>query len=460
MLTLIATPPNLVVDGALSDANVEGFGLFSFAPVGLGVLVAAVIYMVFIGRRLLGVRENDDRPSRTQVSVDELVDRYGIGERLHRVLVRADSPLVEKSVAQTEVGGTWKAYVLAVTRQERLMTTVIPMSPDIRLRAGDVLLIDAYPSDIEPFVEQCGLEVLPIHPDHGKRLRETFGVAEILFPPESPYVGETIKSMQLRSNYGVSALARRRGGENLGGDRTEEPIKAGDILLVAGGWKGLARLGADPRRLIVLSMPKDIKHAVPMASHAPVAFAVLVGMVILLLLEVIPMVATILLATLVLVATKALTMEKVYESISWSTLVLVAGLLPVGLALEKTGGMEFIAQALLSSVDGVGPYGALSVVFFVTAGLSMFLSNTATAVLVAPLAVRMAIDLGHSPQAFAVMVVMGASAAFVTPISTPVVSLVVAPGNYRFADFVKVGAPLLVVVWAVSLALTPLVFPL
>jgi di/tricarboxylate transporter len=460
MLTLIATPPNLVVNGALADAKADVFGLFSFAPIGVGVLVAAVLYMAFVGRRLLGVRETEERPSRAQVTVDELVERYGIDDRLHRVLVRADSPLVDKSVTETKVGGTWRTYVLAVSRQERLMTTVIPVSADMRLRAGDVLLVDSPPPDLELFADQCGLDVLAIQPEHGKRLRETFGVAEILFPPESPYIGESIKSMELRSNYGVTALAMRRRGENLTGDRTEEPIKPGDILLVAGGWKGLQRLGADPRRLIVLSLPKDVKHAVPLASHAPVAFAVLVGMVLLLLLDVIPMVATILLATLVLVATRCLTMERVYESISWSTLVLVAGLLPVGLALEKTGGMDLLARGLLSAVEGVGVYGALSVVFFVTAGLSMFLSNTATAVLVAPLAVRMAIDLGHSPQAFAVMVVMGASAAFVTPISTPVVSLVVAPGNYRFSDFVKVGTPLLVVVWLVSLALTPLVFPL
>lgn len=460
MLTLIATPPNLVVNGALADAEVDVFGLFSFAPIGVGVLFAAVLYMVFVGRKLLGARESNERPSRIQVSVEDLVDRYGIGERLHRVLVRADSPLVEKSVAETEVGGTWRVYVLAVARQERLMTTVIPVAAHMRLRPGDILLVDAYPNDIELFADQCGLDVLGMQPEHGKRLRETFGVAEILFPPESPYIGESIKSMELRSSYGVTALAIRRRGENLEGDRTEEPIKPGDIMLVAGGWKGLQRLGADPRRLIVLSLPKDVKHAVPLASHAPIAFAILIGMVVLLLLEAIPMVATILLTALLLVATRCLTMERVYESISWSTLVLVAGLLPVGLALEKTGGMEFIAGRLLDSVDGVGPYGALSVVFFVTAGLSMFLSNTATAVLVAPLAVRMALELGHSPQAFAVMVVMGASAAFVTPISTPVVSLVVAPGNYRFSDFVKVGAPLLVIVWLVSLTLTPLFFPL
>jgi di/tricarboxylate transporter len=377
---------------------------------------------------------------------------------MHRLRVEADSPLCDKTVTEARVGDQWNTYVLAVRRQERLATHVIPMTPDMRLKAGDVILVDSEPSDVRRLLADCQLSELPMAPAHGKRLRETFGVAEILIPPESAYIGETIRSMELRSRYGVTALGMRRKGANLEGDRTSEPLKAGDILLVAGAWKQIEQVKSNPRNLILLTLPAEVKHAVPMSSHAPIAFAVLLAMVVLLVLETLPMLVTILLAALVLVATGCLTMDRAYQSVQWSTLVLVAGLLPVALALEKTGGMQLIAEGLLSSVEGIGPYGLLSVVFFLTAGLSMFLSNTATAVLVAPLAVRMALDLGYEPQAFAVMVVMGASAAYVTPISTPVVSLVVAPGNYRFTDFVKVGLPLLVVTWAVVLAVTPLFF--
>jgi len=252
----------------------------------------------------------------------------------------------------------------------------------------------------------------------------------------------------------------RRKGKNVEKEPMSEPFKAGDTVLVAGSWKRIKVLESDPRNLVLLTVPKEIKQAVPMSSHAPVAFLILAAMVVFLVLEPIPMLAMILIAALALVATGCLTMERAYQSVSWSTLVLVAGLLPLALALEKTGGMQFVASGLLSSVGGLGPYGILTVVFFLTAGLSMFLSNTATAVLVAPLAVRLAAELGYEPQALAVMVVMGASAAFVTPVSTPVVALVVAPGNYRFTDFVKVGTPLVFITWIVSLAITPLLFPL
>lgn len=460
MLTLIATPPNLVVNGALRDAGAEVFGLFSFAPVGLIVLVTAILYMVFVGMRLLGGSESSARESKPEVSLEDLAARYGIAGRIHRVLIRADSALIGKSVVEADVGDTWNVYVLAVQRQERVVKTVIPMNPNVRFRVGDALLVDARPSDLLQFLSDCQLEELPISAADSNRFRETFGAAEILIPPESQYLDESIQTVELRTRYGVTVLGMRRKGENFDGDRTAEPLQAGDMLLVAGDWKQVRRLQSNPRNLILLSVPSDIKHAVSMSSHAPIAVLVLVLMVVLLVLEIIPMLATILLAGLVLVGTGCLTMDRAYQSIHWSTLVLVAGLLPIALALDKTGGMQLIAQELLSSVGAMGPYTVLTVVFFLTAGLSMFLSNTATSVLVAPLAVRMALDLGYEPRAFAVMVVMGASAAFVTPISTSVVSLIVAPGNYRFIDFVKVGLPLLFVVWLVSLAITPLLFPL
>lgn len=460
MLTLIATPPNLVVNGALEATGSDVFSLFSFAPVGLAILVAAVLYMVVVGRRMLGERAPDARESRPQISIDDLVARYGIEERIHQVFVHADSALIGQSVAEAAVGDTWGVYVLAVQRQERMNRLSIPVTASLRFRAGDVLLIDVVPSELPPFLEACHLEPVPYTVAQEKRLKETFGAAEVLIPPESAYVDETIRTLGLRSRYGVTALGLRRKGENLDGDQTSEALKAGDTLLVAGGWKQIEHLDRNRRNLIVLSLPTDIKLAVPLSTHAPIAFGILSLMVVMLVVEALPMLATILLAGLALVATGCLTMERAYQSIQWSTLVLVAGLLPVALALEKTGGMEFVADGLLSSVGGIGPYGLLSIVFFLTAGLSMFLSNTATAVLVAPLAVRLAVDLGYSPLLFAVMVVTGASAAFVTPISTPVVSLVVTPGNYRFTDFVRVGLPLLLVVWAVSLVTAPLVFPL
>lgn len=461
MLTLIATPPNLVVNGALEDANADAFSLFSFAPVGLGVLIAAILYMVLVGRRILGEpTPPSSEETSTSVSMSELGERYGILNTLHAMLVEEGSPLIDCSPAEAAIADEWDAYVLACERKERFLTSVVPVTRDTRFKAGDLLLVKVAPSEMLRFVEANRLREVPLVGSISKRARESFGAAEVLIPPESKFIGESVHDMQLRTRFGLTALGLRRKGKNIEEDPMSENFKAGDTLLVAGGWKQIKLLESDPRNLILLTVPKEIKEAVPMSSHAPVAFLILAAMVVFLVVEPIPMLATILIAALALVATGCLTMERAYESVSWSTLVLVAGLLPIALALEKTGGMQVVASGLMSSVGGLGPYGILTVVFFLTAGLSMFLSNTATAVLVAPLAVRLAAELSYEPQALAVMVVMGASAAFVTPVSTPVVSLVVAPGNYRFTDFVKVGTPLVFITWIVSLAIAPLLFPL
>ena len=460
MLTLIATPPNLVVNDVLEDAGADGFSLFSFAPIGLGVLVAAVLYMVLVGRRIL---DEPTPPSgeetRPGISMIELGERYGILSALHGLRVENDSPLIDRSPADAAIANEWDAYVLACVRKERFLTTVIPVTGDTRFKAADLLLTTVALNDVQRFAEANRLSEVPLERSVDNRAHERFGAAEVLVPPESKHIGESVHDIRLRTRFGLTALGLRRKGENIEEEPMSEPLKAGDTMLVAGGWKQIELLESDPRNLMLLSVPKEVQQAVPMSSHAPVAFLILAAMVVSLVLEPIPMLATILIAALAVVATGCLTMERAYESMSWSTLVLVAGLLPVALALEKTGGMQVVASGLMSSVGGLGPYGILTVVFFLTSGLSMFLSNTATAVLVAPLAVHLAAELGYEPRAFAVMVVMGASAAFVTPVSTPVVALVVAPGKYRFTDFVKVGTPLVFITWIVSLAVTPLLFP-
>ncbi len=460
MLTLIATPPNLVVNDVLQDAGAETFSLFSFAPVGLGVLVAAIGYMLLVGRRILGEPAPSSHDEQASISMRELGERYGVLDAIHAVVVEEGSPLIDRSPAELGISDEWHAYVLACERKERFLTATVPVTRDTRFKAGDLLLVKVAPSELPRFAEDNGLTEVSLSGAVGTRAQESFGAAEILIPPESKYVGESVHEIQLRTRFGLTALGLRRKGKNVEEKPMSEPFKPGDTILVAGGWKQIKVLESDPRNLILLAVPKEIKQAVPMSSHAPVAFLILAAMVVFLVLEPIPMLATILIAALALVATGCLTMERAYESTSWSTLVLVAGLLPLALALEKTGGMELVANGLMSSIGGLGPYGILTVVFFVTACLSMFLSNTATAVLIAPLAIRLASELGVQPQALAVMVIMGASTSFVTPVSSPVVALVMSPGNYRFTDFVKVGTPLVLITWIVSLAITPLLFPM
>jgi len=209
----------------------------------------------------------------------------------------------------------------------------------------------------------------------------------------------------------------------------------------------------------VLTLPEELDEVAPARSRAPVALLIVAGMVLLSAFDVVPVVAAVLLAALAAVFTGCLTMEDGYGAISWSSLVLIAGMLPVADALESTGGVDLIVETLVAGLGDAGPYALMTVFFVLTAGLGLVLSNTATAVLVAPIALRAAAVLDVSPYPLAMVVAIAASAAFVTPVSTPVVTLVVAPGNYRFLDFVKVGLPLLVLAWATTLLVTPIFFP-
>ena len=209
----------------------------------------------------------------------------------------------------------------------------------------------------------------------------------------------------------------------------------------------------------MLEMPTEQAEVVPAYRRMPLALIILAAMVLLSIFDVVPLVSAVIMAAMAAVFTRCLTMEDSYRAIHWSSLVLVAGMLPLADALEKTGGTKIIVDGLMYGVGDAGPLLMLTVIFFLTAGLSLFLSNTASAVLVAPIAIIAAEAFGVSPYPFAIAVLIAASAAFVTPVSTPVVTLVVEPGRYGFTDFVKVGVPLLLLTYLVTLLVAPLVFP-
>jgi di/tricarboxylate transporter len=229
--------------------------------------------------------------------------------------------------------------------------------------------------------------------------------------------------------------------------------------LLLGSWDLIGRLQRFGHDFVLLALPAELQEMAPARRLAPVALLILIGMVLLTALEIVPIVVAVMLAALAVVATRTLTMEDAYRSIHLSSLVLVAGMLPVADALQKTGGVDLVVGGLVSGLGDSGPYLMLSALFWMTAGLGVFLSNTATAVLMAPIAIGAAQAVEVSPYAFVMTIAIAASAVFMSPFSTPVVTLVVAPGGYRFSDFLKVGTPLVIVAWLVALLLIPLLFP-
>ncbi len=282
----------------------------------------------------------------------------------------------------------------------------------------------------------------------------------MLLPPDSELVGRTLRQAAFRTHHGLSVLGIRRGDHPLVGNLIEEKLAFGDILLVAGAWKRIGLLQSDARDFLVLNLPVELSEVAPARRQAPAALLILLAMVVVMTFGLLPNTAAVLLAALAMGLFRCLRLDDAYRSINWPSLVVIAGMLPLAKALEQTGGVALMADGLVSGLGPLGPLALLSGVFLLAALVGLFISNTATAVLMAPVAIAAAQQIGVSPYPFAMTVAMAASAAFATPVSSPVNTLVMTPGNYRFNDFLRVGTPLILLMLVITLLVVPLLFPL
>ncbi len=460
MITLISTPPNMVVSGALRDAGYDPFGFFSFSPIGLLVLAVGTAYMLLIGRHLLPGDREGERTRPEGRTLEDLAETYGLTDRLHRARIGVGSPLVGQTVASARLRTHFGVTVIGVERQQRFGSEIEPALATTEFGARDVLYLVGLEEPVHHFLDSQGLDRLVIEERQRKDVVQELGLAEVVLAPESKLIGRTLLDAAFRSRHGVSVLAIRRKGHPLFANFTGETLQFGDSLLVAGGWKHIARLQVDKKDFLVLSLPVEMAEVAPARRRAPWALAILAAMIVLMTLGLVPSVAAVLLAALAMVLTGCVSMDSAYKVINWQSLILIAGMLPMATALEKTGGTQLIVDGLVGTFGDAGPYAMMAGLFVLTAALGSFISNTATAVLLAPIAIGAAEHLGVSPYPLAMTVAIAASAAFMTPVSSPVNTLVVVPGNYGFNDFVKVGTPMVLLVMAVTLLTVPLLFPL
>ena len=458
MLTLIATTPNIVVHEELKTAGFDGFGFFSFTTVGVAILIAAIIYILLVGRRMLPGEAHEPSGGTLTRSIEELWEDFRINEAVEHLRIDKESPLGGKTIADTQMESLYKVRILGILRRlPRTDERIVAPAPSTELRAQDVLLVVGNPEDIERLRTEETLARHPWSPRDQRWLWE-LGAAAVLIHPDSRLIGKSLREAEFRSNYNLHVLGLRRSKQPVA-DFKDLELRSSDSLYVVGPWSRIRQLQSQTHDFVVLETPAELAEIVPSYRRMPVALAILVGMVLLTIFDVVPLVTAVIMAALAAVFTRCLTMEDAYRSIHWSSLVLIAGMLPLADALTKTGGTQLIVDALLDAVGDSGPYVMFSVLFFLTAALGLVLSNTASAVLVAPIAIFAANALGVSPYPFAVAVLIAASAAYSTPVSTPVVTLVVEPGRYKFTDFVKVGVPLLFITYLVTLVVTPLFFP-
>lgn len=461
MMTLIATAPNLVVSGELERQEFAPFSFFAFAPFGVPILVVAIGYML-LTRRFLSDRGEGNARTATRPSLRDWIETYRLAGREFRVRLRPTSPLVGRTLEALRLRETDGMNVVAVERTLGRTREMIRPSMSTELHAGDVLLVDLgrAGAEMSELCERFDLEALPLDGAYfGDRTQE-LGMAEVIVPAESDLVRKSLVESRFRTRTGLTVIGLRRGGEAVEGSLLEEPLKIGDTLLVVGAWKDIQRLGPDDAGVLILRLPTEIDEVLAAPGKAAFAVGTLLFVIALMVSGIVHNVIAALLGCLLLGAFKCISITSAYRAIDWKTIVLIVGMLPFAIALENTGGVTLAAQSVMSITETAGPRVTLAVIFAVTALLGMFMSNTATAVLMAPIAIKIAISTDVSPYPFAMIVALAASTAFVTPVSSPVNTLVVTPGNYSFGDFVKIGGPLAILVMIVSVLLVPIVFPL
>lgn len=461
MLTLVATAPNLVVNAELVRQGVKGFGFFSFTPFGVPLLVLGILYML-LARGLLATTPTTAVAAGRRPTLRDWIERYRLAEREQRAFVTPRSALVGKPLEQIW-GRIPGVSLLAIERGQGRSARILRPEAKTRIEAGDILLVDASAplTEIKALREAYSLEERPLSEgqDYFSDLSQEIGMVEVILPAESQLIGQTVQEARLRSEYGLTLIGLRHGGKVVTEGLRTERLKLGDTLLLVGFWSDVRNLQNHGADIVVLNMPAELEEVLPAATRAPYALAVLALVVVLMVSGVVPNVQAALIGCLLMGLFRCVDFNSAYGSISWKTLVLIIGMLPFSLALQRTGGVDLAADALIQLVGDASPRLVLATLFVITALLGLFISNTATAVLMAPVAMAIAKDLGASPYPFAMIIALAASTAFMTPISSPVNTLVVGPGKYSFGDFVKVGAPFSIIVAIVSVLLVPLMLP-
>ena len=487
MLTLIGTPPNLVIDEVLTEAGYQPLAFFSFFPVGIIVIAIGIIVLMPLSKIFLS-KSQGNKKKKNAKSLDDLVDEYRLLDNLHRYIV----PSSRTSAARDEngnqldiVGKTLKELCI----QKKYGVSIIEIRNEKKSRLGlvkdvnqnmakssstiqvhDTLYIIGDEQKMQRFARDYGLRKM-------KDVKIDFydlGLTEIVVMPTSNFAGLRIGEANLRKRFGINVLGVKRGSSSSssseggrGGSEyiTDNLIAAklhvGDMLLVQGEWTNLAHLTADTTNWVVLDQPEKTADKVLLDYKAPVAAAIMLLMIAMMVFDFIPVApvtAVIIAGLLTVFAGCFRNVEAAYKTINWESIVLIAAMMPMSTALEKTGASALVSQGLVDSLGAMGPTALLAGIYFTTSLMTMFISNTATAVLMAPIALVAAQQVGVSPYSFLFAVTLGASMCFASPFSTPPNALVMKAGGYTFMDYVKVGLPLQIIIGVVMTFVLPLLF--
>ena len=473
MLTLIGTPPNLVIQETLVEAGYEPLSFFSFAPVGVICIAVGMMVLLPLSQWFLGKKSSSDGHGRRKSkSLHELVREYHLTDNLVKVKVDADSLACGKTVSELDIHNRYALTVYEVRREKTMQSGLLKTvnqrlaGPQTELQSGDIIYIIGEKAQTSKFVSDYRLAVVETQesePEEGGAQLDFYdiGIAEIVMMPTSRLVNRKLKESGFRSKYHINIVGVRRKGQYIMDNLAELRLHGGDVLLVQGTWENISRLNRDEEDWVVLGQPLEEAEKVTLDYKAPLAACIMLLMIALMVFDFIPVapVTAVMFAGVLMVLSGCFrNVEAAYKTINWESIVLIAAMLPMSVALEKTGASALVSRTLAESLGHYGPYALLAGIYFSTSLLTLFISNTATAVLMAPIALSSAAQMGLSPYPFLFAVTLGASMCFATPFSTPPNALVMQAGRYTFMDYVKVGLPLQVIVGIVMVFALPLLF--
>lgn len=442
-VTLISTSTNILISGLMGRYDLAPMGMFELAPVGIPIAVAGIIYMFFLGRRMIPDRATSG----------DLIEDFGVRPYLTEVVLREDSALIGKTIAEAGLGRDLDLTVVLIIRPKDKR---LAPKPDLVLKGGDVLLVEAKPDDLLKIKDTAGIDIKADVKFSDPSLQsEDLALVEALVVPRSPMMGRTLKGARFRERFGLQVLGINRHGERFQRKVSEIPLKMGDVLLLQGHKNNLAQL-QDSRSFQILG---SVGEARPKRAKAPMAIAIFVIALALGSLKIVPFPIAVIMGAIAAFLTKCITPDDAYREVEWKVLILVGSMMALGEAMDHTGAAEYLAGLVTDATRGMAPIWLIASFFILTVVLTQPMSNAAAAAVVLPIAIQTANQLQLNPRAFVMTIAIAASCSYLTPLE-PSCLMVYGPGRYKFRDFLKVGLPLTALIFAIAMVLIPRVWPL
>lgn len=465
MLTLIGTPPNLVIAEAWEEFSGKPLTMFTFLPTGIICLAAGTLLLIPLSKMLARGKKKNSNSTSGDRTLADIVEEYNLNHDLWRVDVPASSLISGLSLGALSLRANYGLDVLElrVVEGKGLLKNVSQKAPSAKsvIEPGDILFIRGPRENVDRFVSDYDLRIADDN-DESRRHLDFYdiGLAELVVLPNSGILKETIAELDFRNKYNVNILGVRRGGSYITHNIGDRKVAKGDVLLVQGTWDAIGKISRDTRDWVVLGEPESRASKVTIDYKAPIAAVIMLAMILALVFSSVPAVFVVLTAGVLMMLTGCFrTISDAYRTINWESVVLIAAMMPMSFALEKTGVSEMVSVSLVEALGGIGPHWLMAGIYFTTSLLTLFISNTATSVLMAPIAVQSAVAYGVSPLPMLFAVTFGASLCFMSPFSTPPNALVMPAGQYTFMDYVKVGAPLQLLLGILMIFVIPLFFP-